>query len=472
MVTATETNTILSAYLDEAGWSPRVLAREINKLFGAGTVSDTAPYYWRDKGGVPRHPLPALTAYVLSRRLGHPVEVRRLWQGAVSDSAAVTLATNGIELPWTMDSTVRVAQDWVMAGLTDRRVFLAVSGAALARAVWAYLTREAPLGQLSAAVPAGGDSPLLAQIEQSIPLLQRLDDAKGGAANLSYVGAQVRAVSLVLAEGGHSAATTRRLLVALAELAQLAGWMAFDADRHGLAQRYLFTALRASHDAGYTAMAGHVLADLSVQATTLDQSEDAVVLGEAATRAAAKTTSSVRASITSRLAHAYAGANRVREFHRARGQALDLLDKRNLEHDPEWMYYLTPNHLDCQAGYSLILAGRRQRGAGDTSGGNRLIRDGQRLLRTGAHQVPLDHASQRRALYEGAWLSLGYATRGQLEAACDAGRVAITRLNHVRSPRSVDLLRQLATDLNKRKRNQAVGEFVPDLYAALTQHSA
>src|SRR5439155_18743494 len=127
-MTAAAANPVLSAYLDEAGWSPRALARQINMLFGAGTVSETAPYYWRDSGGVPHPPLPALTAYVLSRQLGRPVDVGYLWQGLAADSAAVMLATSGMDLPWTVDSTVRVAQDWAMAGLTDRRIFLAVSG--------------------------------------------------------------------------------------------------------------------------------------------------------------------------------------------------------------------------------------------------------------------------------------------------------------------------------------------------------
>lgn len=461
-------NPVLSALLSEAGWSPRALAREINKLFGTGTVSETAPYYWRDSGGVPHPPLPALTAGVLSRRLGRPVDEGHLWQGAASGMTTILLASSGIDLPWTVDSTLRVAQDWVMAGLTDRRVFLAITGAALARAVWNYLERDIPFGQLTTASHSC-DSPLITQIEQSIPLLQRLDDARGGAASLRYVGAQVRAVSLVLTEGDHSRPITRRLMVALAELAQLAGWMAHDADQHGYAQRYLFTALRAAHDVGDSARAGHVLADLSVQATRLGQSGDAIVLGEAAARAATRSTVSVRASIASRLAHAYAGAGRIREFDRAWREAQELLDRRDLSQDPNSMYYLTPNHLDCQAGYSLILMGRRQCGAGDANGGNERIRDGQRLLCTGAHDWPLDDPSQRRALYEGAWLALGSATRGQLTEACAFGRMAVTRLDQVRSPRSVSLLRRLATDLSRRKRNASVAEFFPDLRAALAR---
>jgi hypothetical protein len=57
-----------------------------------------------------------------------------------------------------------------------------------------------------------------------------------------------------------------------------------------------------------------------------------------------------------------------REFSRSHGDALDLIDRRNTNQDRAWMYYLTPNHLDCQAGYSLIMMGRRQRDAGDDSG--------------------------------------------------------------------------------------------------------
>jgi hypothetical protein len=462
----TTPNGVLGGLLEEANWSPRALAREINKLFGHGTVSDTAPYYWRDSGGVPHTPLPMLAAYVLSRHLGRSIEPRHIWQNADVNSPSVVPAISGFDLPWSVASTKQVAQEWAMSGLIDRRAFLAVSGAALARAVWVYLDQTAP-GRALRAATVQPDSPLIAQIEQSIPLLQQLDDAKGGAANLSYVGAQVRAVALVLAENDHDKPTTRRLMAALAELGQLAGWMAFDANQHGLAQRYLFTALRAAHDADDSAMAGHVLADLSVQATTLGHPNDAVTLGEAAARTAARSAVSVRASITSRLAHAYAGAGRTGEFDEARGKAKKLLDKRRPGSDPRWMYYLTTNHLDCQAGYSLILLGRRQQRSGDAEEGKRHIRDGQRLLLSGAHDLPLEDPSQRRALYEGAWLALGCSARGQLEEACNSGRTAIGRLGQVRSPRSTGLLRQLETDLSRRARNRAVAEFLPDLHRAL-----
>src|SRR5262249_5372305 len=162
-----------------------------------------------------------------------------LWQGQASDSPLMLPADVEMGLPWTKVRTLGVIDDWVMSGLLDRRYFLAVSGAALAAATSVAVFSEA--GSLPAALNAGRVRHRLIQpIEQSIPLLQRLDDANGGGAHLAYVGAQFRAVALLLRQGGHTSAIERRLFAALAELGQLAGWMAFDAGQHGLGQRYFF----------------------------------------------------------------------------------------------------------------------------------------------------------------------------------------------------------------------------------------
>ncbi len=466
-----QANHPLAAHLAEAGLTPRALAREMNRLFGPGTVAETAPYYWRDTGGLPRDPLPALAAYVLSRHLGRVVTVGELWQGRAADTTLFMPADAGMNRPWTLASTLLVAEDWLLGGLLDRRLFLSVTGAALARAVSVYLATQTANGLVSTP-GAGADDPLVAQIEASVPQLQLLDDERGGAAGLSYVGAQVRAVLLVLRDGGHSEAITRRLLTALSDLTQLAGWMAFDAGQHGLAQRYFFTGLRAAHDAGYRAMEAHILADLSFQAASVGDPDDSVVLGEAASRTAQGAPPSVRASVMSRLAYGYAAAGRVTECERTWLDSRDQLTNRRSETDPDWMYYLTPTHLDCQAGYSMIRAGRRMVGSGESAPGRALLRKGESLLRTGAYARPISEPSQRRALYEGAWLALGYTAHGKLDDACAVAAQALPRLDQVRSPRSVALLATLARELRRRKRNHTVADFLPDLEAALARQPA
>lgn len=458
-------NEVLSRYLLLAGWNPKVFARKINKLCGFAAVAETAPYYWRDEGGVPQPPVPQVAAHALSQQLGRTITVEELWKGRAVGSGLWISADEGMSTAWTVEETARLAEDWVLGGLTDRRTFLAVSGPALTGLAWRYLGLET--GRLAAA--AGGDrvgDPLVEQIEESIPRLQLLDDAFGGGGHLDYVGAQFRTVGLLL-RGAANDRVRRRLLAAFTDIGQLAGWMALDAGQHGLCQRYLFTALRAAHDCGYDAMGAHILADLAYQGASRGEGADAVELGEAALQAAKGTTASVRAAVMSRLSYAYAAADRHQDFTRTYQEALDALADRDPVQDPVWLYYLTPGHLDAQAGYALIHLGRRRLRTEDRGGARRLIGDGEALLRAGAYDRPLDDPAARRPLYEGAWLALACAAHGRLEESCDLGRTAIRRLDRVRSARSTALLRSLAGDLRRRQRNEHVRDFLPDLEAAL-----
>lgn len=458
-------NQTLRSLMSELGWSPRTLTRRINRIFGAGTVADTAAYHWRDAGRVPRQPLPALIAWLLSRELGRTITVDDLWQGKAGAAPAVVPATADFDATPSRTGTMRVLEDWVASGLLDRRMFLAVSGAALTTLA-AGLTAEP--GRWAAAVAGKkADQPLLDQIEGSIPHLQRLDDANGGGAHLGYVGAQFKAIALLLQQGSHDTRTEQRLFAALADVGQLAGWMAFDAGDHGLAQRYFFSGLRAARESGYQTMAAHILADLAFQMATCEQPKDAIELGEAAVDAARGSASGVRASVHSRLAYGYAVAGQLREFDDTSSKAATILSSSAGAPEPDWMYYLTPNHLDAQAGYALIHAST----LADDEQRRLLARKGQALLIQGAHERPLGGPTERRALFEGAWLAVAAAQTGDLERACATGRTAIARTKAVNSARSMAVLEQLATRLRRATRNEYVRDFLPDLDHVLSLRS-
>jgi hypothetical protein len=249
--------------------------------------------------------------------------------------------------------------------------------------------------------------------------------------------------------------------------------MAFDAGDHGLAQRYFATALRAVHQVNDKPLAAHILADLAFQAASREHPADAVTLGEAAARTSEGAPAGARASVLSRLAYAYATAGRTTDFDRTRESARQLVESSSPDgSEPRWMYYLTGNHLDCQAGYALVQLGRIRRSEGATAEGRRLIAKGTSLLTTGAHDVPLIDPSQRRALFEGSWLALGYTALGETELACQIAGTATQRLATVRSPRSTALLHQLAVDLRRRQRNPHVWSFLPELERGLAKHTA
>ena len=135
------------------------------------------------------------------------------------------------------------------------------------------------------------------------------------------------------------------------------------------------------------------------------------------------------------------------------------------------MYFLTPNHLECQTGYSMINLGRSAVHQGNKSIGRGFVRRGEQFLETGAHLVSKGDPSQRRALFEGAWLALGYSTSGELERSCQIARTAVARLEDVRSPRSTELLQQLAVELRHRQRNAHVKRFLPELEEGLRVHA-
>ncbi|MCA2178462.1 hypothetical protein LDL08_19930 [Nonomuraea glycinis] len=377
-------------------------------------------------------------------------------------------ASGGMELSWTAQALWRIVEDWVVGGLVDRRQFLAISGSGLTAVVAHYLDGTAGHGRYLAQPTADtSEASLIEQIESQLPRLQALDDEHGGARHLGYIGAQFRSIGFLLHESGHSDAVTARLLQALAEVGQLAGWMAFDAAHHGLAQRYFVTALRAAHQVNDLPLCAHILADLSFQAASRDHPADAITLGEAARRASDAAPAAVRASVLSRLAFAYSTAGRYADFQRSRSLAGELVDQPLTGYEPRWMYFLTPNHLDCQAGYALIHLGMSRQQDGITAKARTLLGQGIDLLATGAHSRSNKAAHQRRALFEGAWLALGNSAQGDLESACQIGEIATQRLSTVRSPRSTELLRRLAVDLRRRQRNPYVRSFLPGLEHAL-----
>ena len=460
--------------LAELGWSPRELSDHINQALGESRVAPTAPYHWRDHGGIPRPPVAQLTAALLSHHLRRRVSSSHLWGRTFPEQVNVVTADHGFTNPVKEDTTLQIISEWGASG-PDRRTILAISGAALVDlATGPTAWRRAPAVRAAARGPTSrgptGRGPLLDQIEATVPLLQRLDDAEGGGRHLSYVETHVQAIATALGENRSSSTTERGLLTALADVGQLAAWMAFDAGLHGRAQRHYLAALRVAQQAGYQSMTAHILGDLAFQAATRGHAGDAVTLGEGARDAAAHCAASVRASVHSRLAYGYAMAGAMSDFDRACHDGLDALSSSSGPRDPAWMYFLTAEHLHAQAGYALIHAALTSRAHQPPDPA--ILRRGQRLLNLGAHDYPIGDPSERRALFEGAWLAVGSAHLGDHETACHHGQTAIRRLEHVQSRRASAVLDQLADRLRKARRNPYARDFLPQLETALHAHQA
>jgi hypothetical protein len=292
---------------------------------------------------------------------------------------------------------------------------------------------------------------------------QQLDDQQGGAAR-GFVGDQFSAVSRLLRRASYDAETGRRLAAAVAQLAQTAGFMAFDAHDDGRAQKWYLTALRAAHAAADPALTASILALMSNQAADQGHALDAVQLASAAQEAATATPAAVRSLVTARSSLAYAAAGDPTSFSRMRDSTVDLLDTTADAPLPRWASYVDRVELDAITGRGLVVLAehlpvRRKQ----------LLHQAKQLLYARAHTDPAG-PQQRSALRHGAWLSLAHIADKDLDLAVKSARLALSRLPAVTSARSVALLHRLDDQLSPAApRSLAVRLLLQDL-RRLTQH--
>ncbi|MGH3694949.1 MAG: hypothetical protein ACRDRX_13345 [Pseudonocardiaceae bacterium] len=335
-------------------------------------------------------------------------------------------------------------------------MFMAVGGSALTQLAWTAVNTEP--ARLAAALTGGRvGATLIEQVEETIPRLRQLDDQQGGGgSSLTYVNAQFQAVAQLLTTADHSGQITRRLLVALAELGQLAGWMAADTERHGLAQRYHLTALRAAHNAGDKALGAHVLSTMAFHAADREQAADAISLGTAAVEMAHRSPVIVQALVSSRLAYGYALTGDVERFHAAHGRARELVEHPT-GHRPRWAYWVSPQSMDGACGFQQVSLGMAGSRDSQRHFGNAIT------LLTPSAIAATYQLYQRDAFIDGMWLARAHVGRRELEQACEVGRTVLEWLPHVNSPRGLTFLRRLSDELRVRKANSYVREFSTEL---------
>jgi hypothetical protein len=132
----------------------------------------------------------------------------------------------------------------------------------------------------------------------------------------------------------------RDLFAAAADAAEVLGWSAYDAGRHGAAQRYLTQGLRLAYDADDPLMGGQILSNLSHQANYLGNFNEAVHFARAAQNAtrgrASKTVTSMFLAMEARaLASLGDAAGCAAALNRAEKEFAN----RHEVDDPAWISY-------------------------------------------------------------------------------------------------------------------------------------
>ncbi|GLZ28083.1 XRE family transcriptional regulator [Lentzea sp. NBRC 105346] len=270
------------------------------------------------------------------------------------------------------------------------------------------------------------------QIRHVARMYANQDHLFGGGLAAQAVVTQLSA-STELLEGRFAKDTTRTALFsAVADLADTAAGMCFDAGLHQQAERCFRFAVGCATEAGDWALRAKALSGLSNLAVHQERHDDALSYSEMALVRTDRLTPVVRAVMHTRHARALGamGTPRERDCLAAVHRAEDCFADRVVD-EPDWISYYSQARLERDVGRALLgLA---------LNGGDHL--EAQRRLSAAVQTFPKQH-SRGKAL---AIVNLAVLTmaRDDPAHASQLGHDAVTSAGPVRSDRVLEAFRQL-----------------------------
>ncbi|MGC4803724.1 helix-turn-helix domain-containing protein [Micromonospora sp. DT233] len=302
---------------------------------------------------------------------------------------------------------------------------------------------------------AGGRSigqPDIDTIREMTATYRRLDNQYGGGhARETVVRYLHQEVAPILTEGRYNPATGRRLLSAVAELTQLAGWQAYDEVDHGAAQRHLAVALNFAHAAGDSVLGAEILAAMSHQATYLGHTGAGVDLSRAARRTAHLAGVTILAAEALVMeAHAHAAAKNEGACAQALHQAERTLDRADRSSVPRWLGYFDEAYLSAKFGHCFTALGKPAQAE-----------------RFAVKSLRMNESYVRGKAFNLALLATVQAQRNEPDRACAIGAEALALASQLRSARAAGYLHDLRAQLAPHRRRPAVRHFTHQVDATL-----
>lgn len=420
---------LLRSCLARLEWSPERLAREINRVAGADTVSAKAPYGWL-KGSIPRGRVPQIAALALSRALGEHVSAASLWP-TYQDRMVVATAYHGLDVSWDADGARRCAQ---ALSQPTGAVLLPISGAIAISTVVDWLTAPPPDHPAQQAGETVAPETVRVLAER-VGQLRRLDDLQGGPLLLDWIAHDLRWAATLTTAGSYDEQTGRGLFAVLAQLGQLGGWLAVDLDQSALGQRLLLAALHWAHTAADRELAANIVSCLSYLWLWTGAPHDALRLIRLARQGVgADANNLVVALLASREGRALAQCGELDACARVLDEAHHAYAARTArsDHPPAWAYWISEAVITADAGRAWLEAGKPH--------------IAEPLLDRGLSM--LGNEQPRNRLLHGISLAQSRLDMDDVNAAVDAAGNALDLARTVDSARVRQRLARLRTELN------------------------
>jgi hypothetical protein len=456
-------NQRLAALIQEAASSNAGLARRVN-MVGAEHGLDlrydkTSVARWL-RGQQPRGMAPTLIAEALGRKLGRPVTVEEI---GMADGRNGSSSVGLHFAPSTTAAIEEVTELW-RADVSHREFLLGSSFAVAALIApsrdWLITPPDAEVARppsLAGRGPRIGPSDVYA-LRAAAKVFRDLDHQFGSGYVRSIVVHYLDDVVAEMLMGTYPERTGRALFSAAAQITELAGYMAVDTGRHGLAQRYYIQALRLSQAAGDRAYGGYVLAaGMSHLAGQLGSPREITQLARAASEGARdQATPTVRAMFHAAEARGHAVLGDVRSCEAALARAAAEMEKSNPQEDPDWIRHFTPAYLSDEFAHCYRDLDR------------------PRQAKDHAQRALAEHAPGhvRRRVVDTVLVATAYAQEREVEAACATGSQAIEMLSQLRSHRGIEYLHDLDRRLDPYQDSSAVRGFRERLGRLAVRQSA
>lgn len=444
-----EPNALLEDLIRRCGVSRKRLALRVNQLAaGHGrhtSYNHTSVANWTRRGVRPDPAIRPLVAQAIAERLGRPVSLADI--GLPMDDGGP--ASAGLDFPRGLPEVITAATEYW--SVVDRRDFLmAASTAGLSTAAWTTPLRRW-LTQPADPHAAHDASSRQVGLSDVADLLAFADNARrwdrrlgGGHWRSSTILDCLRLRAEPLLRGRYSDQTGQALFTAAAQVVHVAGWTAFDAGHHTVAQRHYIQALRMARAAGDLPLGGYILTCAALQATLRGHHDDAIDMCQGAYERV-KHIATPRTLAFYRLieARAHGHAQDARAASRALAASVTLLDRAadNATDDPPWIDFCTPNRF-----------------ANDAIEIHRDLRMPSQAMRWSAQTpMPADTFTRvhglRLVTLAGTYLLGPYP---DLEAAIDHGSRGVDVLTQVSSARAIDYAKDLVHRLRPWRSEPAV----------------
>lgn len=275
------------------------------------------------------------------------------------------------------------------------------------------------------------------RLARAVAQLEAADQHVGGAPLVDAAVATLDRTLALLDSSAYSDATGRALMSATGELAAQAGFLAYDADRHGLARRCYSDAFALASAADDTGLTVHACLNAANQSITLARqgrgspSYALTLISRARDLVRGRPPGRIHALVSVRAAQAYGIAQDRQGFGRAIATAWRELDAalefEPVEDAPQWLRFVSASEIRAH----------EARGHHDLGDLSRAIE---------LYEVACGEPAQpRNALNDRAWLAATRAAIGDTRGALEEGTAVLATLEEsVRSPRTLMALAPVA----------------------------